>query len=54
VPSNADSRISSPERLASVVASVIVFPFSALMILAISAVRSSASSAARRRIRARS
>jgi hypothetical protein len=54
VPSKAESRIRSPERLASSVASVIVLPFSALSVAAICAVRSSASSAARSRIRIRS
>jgi hypothetical protein len=54
VPSKAASRMSSPERLASVVASVMVLPVSALIVLPVSAARSSASSAARRRIRIRS
>ena len=54
VPSKAASRMSSPERPASVVASVMVLPVSALIVLAISAARSSASSAARMRIHIRS
>ena len=54
VPSNAASRIRSPERAASPLASVIVFPASALMICAVCSARSSASSAARSRMRIRS
>ena len=54
MPSNAASRIRSPERAASPLASVIVLPASALMICAICSARSSASSAARSRIRIRS
>ena len=54
VPSNAASRIRSPERDASPRASVIVLPASALMICAVASARSSASSAARSMIRIRS
>ena len=54
VPSNAASRIRSPERDASPRASVIVLPASALMTCAVCAARPSASSAARSRIRIRS
>ena len=46
VPSNAASRMISPERDASLVASVIVLPASELMVRAMSPARSSASSAA--------
>jgi len=54
VPSNAASRIRSPERPASPLASAMVFPASAPMIWAVCSARSSASSAARIRIRIRS
>ena len=54
VPSNAASRIRSPERDASPLASVMVLPHSPLISRAVSSARSSASSAARSRTRMRS